>query len=273
MVTDEAIIRRTGRDQVPDDAVNARGARPSARMVVNRADHRLYRWAPIAAFAVVVVGFARTYYLKLLFGTPALPWLLHLHGALMTSWFALFFVQTSLIAAHRVNVHKRLGIVGSVLAGLIVIVGTAVALHGAARDLRLPTAGGPPPLAVLGFFLAVLLVFATLVGTALLLRRRRDWHKRLMLMSCVILAGPGLARITFERLPALAFLRGGGPSGLLDFVMLLVYACIAWDTWRHRRLHPAFVCGALLIAAVDLPFIWNFLSSSTWTHFATWLVS
>lgn len=242
-------------------------------MLANRIDHRLYRWAPIAAFTVVVVGFARTYYLKLLFGTPALPWLLHLHGALMTSWFALYFAQTSLIAANRVRVHKRLGIVGAVLAGLIVIVGTTVALHDAARDLRHPRTAGPPPLQVLGFFLAVLLVFAILVASALLLRRRRDWHKRLMLMSCLILVGPGLARISFARVPALAFLRGGGPGGLFDLVMLLVYACIAWDTWRHRRLHPAFVCGALLIAAVDLPFIWVPLSSSTWAHVATWLVS
>ena len=191
----------------------------------------------------------------------------------MTSWFVLFFVQTSLIAAHRVNVHKRLGIAGAVLLGLIVIVGAMVALRGAARDAHSPTTGGPPPLQVLGFFLAVLLVFAILVGTALLLRRRRDWHKRLMLMSCVILTGPGLSRISFERVPALAFLRGGGPSGLFDLVMLLVYACIAWDTWRHRRLHPAFVCGALLIAAVDLRFIWIVLSSPTWTHFAARLVS
>jgi len=236
-------------------------------------DHRFYRWSATAAFAVVVVGFARTYYLKLLFGTPALPWLLHLHGALMTSWFAVFFVQANLIAAHRVHAHRRLGILGGVLAGLIVIVGTAVSLHGAARELHRPTTGGPPPLQLLGFFLSVLLVFGILVGTALLLRRRRDWHKRLMLMSCVILVGPGLARITFERLPALAFLRGGAPAGLFDLVMLLVYACIAWDTWRHRRLHPAFVYGALLIAAVDLPFIWIFLSSSTWMRIATKLVS
>jgi len=26
-----------------------------------------------------------------------MPWLLHVHGALMTSWFAFFFVQTTLI--------------------------------------------------------------------------------------------------------------------------------------------------------------------------------
>ena len=191
----------------------------------------------------------------------------------MTLWFALFFVQTSLIAPHRVRLHKRLGIAGAVLGGLIVVVGATVARHATSRDLRVPTAGGPPPLQVLGFFLFVLLVFAILVGTALLLRRRRDWHKRLMLLSCVILAAPGLARITFERLPVLAFLRGGGPAGLFDLVMLLVYACIAWDTWRHRRLHPAFVCGALLIAAVDLPFIWIFLSSFSWMRVASWLVS
>jgi hypothetical protein len=273
MITAGATVPRTGSDQLADDAPAAGGGRPSGGTFASPVDHGFYRWTAIAAFAVVVVGFARTYYLKLLFGAPALPWLLHLHGALMTSWFALFFAQTSLIAAHRIRLHKRLGILGGVLAGLMVIVGAAVALRAATRDLHVPTTGGPPPLAALGFLLAVLLVFATLVGTALLLRRRRDWHKRLMLMSCVILAGPGLARITFERLPALAFLRGGGPGGSFDLVMLLVYVCIAWDTWRHRRLHPAFVCGALLIAAVDLPFIWIFLSSSTWTRIATWLVS
>ena len=271
-MTDEATIRRTGVDRVSEDAVNARGARPSARMFVDRADHRLYRWVPIAAFAVVVVGFARSYYLKLLFGTPALPWLLHLHGALMTSWFALFFVQTSLIAAHRVNAHKRLGIFGGVLAGLIVIVGTAVAVRRTARVLHGPTHGGHP-LQFMGFILAVLFVFAILVGTALLLRRRRDWHKRLMLLSCLSLTGPGLTRIPPEWFHAFAFLKSGGPAGLFGLDLFLVYACIAWDTWRHRRLHPAFVVGALLIAAYDLPFIGMFLSTSTWTHFATWLVS
>jgi hypothetical protein len=99
-----------------------------------------------------MAGFARTYYLKFAFGTPALPWLLHVHGALMTSWFALFFVQVNLIAARRVVLHRRLGVAGAVLAGLIVVVGIAVALHGAARDRLLPNTSGPPPLSVMGFF-------------------------------------------------------------------------------------------------------------------------
>jgi hypothetical protein len=273
MITAGATVPRTGSDQLADDAPAAGGGRPSGGTFASPVDHGFYRWTAIAAFTVVVVGFARTYYLRLLFGAPALPWLLHLHGALMTSWFALFFVQTSLIAAHRVRLHKRLGILGGVLAGLIVVVATTVALHGAARELHRPTTGGPPPLQFMGFILIVLLVFAILVGAALLLRRRRDWHKRLMLLSCLSMTGPGLTRIPPQWFHAFAFLKTGGPTGLFGLDLVLVYACVAWDTWRYRRLHPAFVCGALLIVAYDLPFIWMFLSSATWTRIATWLVS
>ena len=238
-----------------------------------RSDHRFFIVAATAAFAVVFVGFARTYYLKPLFGTPALPWLVHLHGFLMTSWFGLFFVQARLVATHRVARHRRLGVAGAALAALIVIVGVTVALRSAARDIHAPTAGGPPPLQGLGFILFVLLVFATLVGAALLLRRRRDYHQRLMLLSCLSLVGPGLSRIPLTHIPAVAFLRTGGPLGLFGLDLLLVYACIGYDTWRNRRLHPALLCGAMLMAAEELPFIWMFLSSPTWMHFAARLVS
>jgi hypothetical protein len=236
-----------------------------------RFDHRFYVISCVAAFAVVFVGFARTYYLRPLFGAPALPWLLHLHGALMTGWFVLFFVQTYLIASHRVAVHRRFGVFGAALAALIVIVGATVARRAAARDLHAPNAG-PPPLQFMGFILFVLLIFAVLVGAALVLRRRRDWHKRLMLLSCLAMVGPGLSRIPFKQVPALAFLRSGGPLGLFGLDLLLVYACIAWDTCRNRRLHPAFVFGWLLIAMEDLPFIWMFLSSPMWMRMARWLV-
>jgi len=232
-----------------------------------------YTWVAASAFLVVFVGFARTYYLSFLFDAPALSWLLKLHGALMTSWFVLFFVQVRLVAAHRTDLHRRLGVFGAALAALMVIVGVTVAWRAAARHIHAPRTGGPHPLQFMGFVLFVLLVFAILVGAALLLRHRRDYHKRLMLLSCLSMVGPGLFRIPFNRIPALAFLKSGGPFGLFGLDLLLVYACIAYDTWRNRRLHPALVCGALLIALEDLPFLWMFLSSPTWTRFATWLVS
>jgi hypothetical protein len=86
--------------------------------LTRRPDHRFYFYGAVAAFTVVFAGFARSYFLKNLFGTPALPWLVHLQGALMTSWFLLFFVQARLISAHRVDWHRRLAsMTGSTRAG------------------------------------------------------------------------------------------------------------------------------------------------------------
>jgi len=261
-------------DSSPDTLSQPFATVPAADRRLRLADHRFYAAACAAAFAIVLAGFARTYYLRVLFGQPPLPWLLHLHGALMTSWFALFFVQTRLIASHRVKLHRRLGIFGGVLAGLIVIIGGTVAIRATARDVHLPHPGGPPPLVFMGFLLAALLVFGTLVGAALLLRRRRDYHKRLMLLSCLSMIGPGLARIPLKRFPAaLAFLKSGGWAGLFSLDAMVLYGCIAWDTARHRRLHPAFAAGGLLIVmAEDLPFIWRFLSTPIWLDFAARLV-
>lgn len=77
--------------QLPRDApFRAPAEAVAASQPPRRADHRYYAWAGAAAFAIVFAGFARTYFLKFLFGAPELPWLLHLHGALMTSWFILF---------------------------------------------------------------------------------------------------------------------------------------------------------------------------------------
>jgi hypothetical protein len=259
--------------QVPDAPVLVPAATAAAALrPTRRAHHGFYAWAGTVAFAVVLIGFARSFYLKLVFGTSSLPWLLHLHGVLMTSWFALFFVQTYLVASPRVRAHRRLGVAGAMLAALIPIIGVAVALRATARDARLPHSEGPAPLAFMGFLFAALLVFSILVGAALLLRRRREYHGRLMLLSCLSMIGPGLARIPLDRLPAIAFLKTGGPGGLFGLDLLILYACIAWDTWRFPRLHPAFLAGGLLIVALGLPFIWMLFSTQAWTRIATWLV-
>ena len=63
-------------------------------------ERRLYIWVAVFIPIIVLMGFARTYYLKGLFGTPPLPGLLvHLHGIVMTSWLALFAAQVWLAVA------------------------------------------------------------------------------------------------------------------------------------------------------------------------------
>src|ERR1041385_8610276 len=104
----------------------------------------------IAVAATVGAGFAPTYYLKPLFATPALPLSLHIHGALFTAWVLLFVAQTSLVAANRTDLHRRLGVAGAGLAVAMVVSGTAVAIESA--RLARPALGvlaGAAPLFVL----------------------------------------------------------------------------------------------------------------------------
>jgi hypothetical protein len=99
-------------------------------------DRRLYLGASLIFFALVFWTFARTFYLKPFFGTPPLSALLHIHGAVMTGRVVLLVVQTSLIATHRVQWHRRLGVFGAVWAALVVSVGSITTLHAAAREVR-----------------------------------------------------------------------------------------------------------------------------------------
>ena len=102
--------------------------------------------AAVAALAVFA-GFAPTYYLKGLYGTPALSTVRHLHGIVFTLWMILFLVQTTLISARRHSWHRRLGIAGTGLAGVMLIVGTAVAIAAARhpQPVQVVAAAFPPP--------------------------------------------------------------------------------------------------------------------------------
>ena len=208
-----------------------------------RPDRSTYIVAALACATIAVTGFARSYYLKSLFGWPPLPVLLHVHGVIMSSWFVLFFVQAYLIATHRVRLHRRLGIVGAVLALLVVVVGTYATVAATAREVRGHVVRQFHFL--FGLNLVNLLVFAILVVSALALRIRPEFHKRLMLMATLSILAPAVARIT------LLFTHGPMIQLLAFYLCVLTFVLI--DTIRHRRLHPAFgLSGLLLIGSFHL---------------------
>src|SRR5579864_8701773 len=95
---------------------------------------RFYTWFVVCAFLILFAGFARSYYLRLVFETTGLPLLLHLHGFLFTSWFVLFFVQARLVARHRVDLHRKLGVVGAFLAPLCACVAIRVSFNAGRRS-------------------------------------------------------------------------------------------------------------------------------------------
>jgi hypothetical protein len=223
-------------------------------------DRRLYTWAAIGIALIVLTGFARTYYLKGLFGTPALPGLVHVHGLVMTLWVALFVTQVWLVAGRRTGIHRRLGAIGGVLAGLVLVVGVTTAIAAARRGVP----PDPPPLVFMAVPLGDMLMFAILVGTGLFFRRRSEIHKRLMLLSCGVFLTAAIARIPLK------FIETGGPLIYFGLTDLCLLACVAFDTVKHRRLHPAFGWGVLLLIASQ-PLRLMLAGTDAWMRFATWL--
>ena len=224
-------------------------------------DRRFYTYAGVGVALIILLGFAKTYYLKLAFGTPALSPLLHLHGLVMSSWFLLFIIQAKLVAARRVDLHKKLGILAALVACAVLVVGPLTAIA-AARAGHTP---GPPPLVFLVVPIGDMVVFGSLVGAGLWFRKRPEIHKRLMLLSCVGILAAAIARIPIDAIST------AGPLVYFGLTDLFVLACLFYDRARTGRFHPAFAWGAAFIV-LSHPARLIFSSTSLWMKLAHWMV-
>jgi len=230
-------------------------------------DRVFYAGVAGAAAIMTLTGFAPTYYLRLFDGGPSatisggpFTTLLHVHGALFTSWVALFIAQTALISTHRVAIHRKMGVAGGMLAVAMVIVGVLAGIGLARRG------GAPPGIDALSFLaipLFDMLMFAIFVTTALALRRDRESHKRLMLLAYASLLGAPAAR-----LPGVLPL---GPFAFYGIAFLIVIAGAVYDYISRRRVHKIYLWGgALLFVSVPLRLIIS--STSAWHAFAQFLI-
>lgn len=224
-------------------------------------ERRIYLAAAIATTALVLIGFARTYYLKSLNGAPPLTPLVHLHGLVMTVWFGLFFVQVFLVSKRRVDLHRRLGTFGMLWAPVVFVVAVATSITAAKLGHAPP---GPPPLVFLAVPLGDMFFFACVVPLAFVYRKQPAIHKRLMLLAFVGLLAAAIARIPLD---AIAHV---GPLAYFGLTTLIAAACITADTIRHRRLHPAFGWGLLFLVATQVGRL-AISQTETWMRFATWV--
>ena len=205
-------------------------------------DRRFYTGMALVAAAIVFAGFAPTYFLRASYQSTPLPTYLHVHGFLFTTWIALFIAQTSLVAARRTEVHRRLGWATAALAAIMVVVGTTagiVSMRGQVEAGNVDQA-----LAFLTTPLFSMVVFATLVAAAIRLRRDPQTHKRLMLLATISILDAAIARLPF------AFLRTSTWS-FMAMTDVLVIAAILYDVASRRRVHPAYLWGGLLIVVVQ----------------------
>jgi hypothetical protein len=187
---------------------------------------------------MMFAGFAPTYYFR---GAtlPPLTGLYQLHGFLFTAWLLLFIGQTALVAAGRTALHRQLGIAGAVLAALLVIVGLTVAIEALRRGVAPP---GIDPRAFFSLPVVDILIFAFLVGMAVVWRRSSEAHKRLMLLGTISLITAAVARFVLMTAGPQA-----NPIGLFLGTDLFVVALFAFDLRIRHRIHWATWLGGLLV--------------------------
>lgn len=222
-------------------------------------ERRFYVSAAIGVAIIVLAGFSID--VDLLRDMSGLSALVRLHGAVMLGWIALFVTQTALVARRRIEWHRRLGIVGTVLAVLIVTMDTMTVIVAARLGgNHLPP--GMPPRLFLARGLFDLVTFAVLVSGAIVLRRHSAWHKRLMLLAALLLLDAAVSRFIGAYTPwdlDAAWVRDA-----------LILTCAGIDTLRYRRLHPAFVVGGLLVFVTDPLANWA-AAGPAWARFCAWL--
>jgi hypothetical protein len=129
-------------------AVVTTTASPGLLVPPAASDRKFYTGMAIAMLFTALIGFSRTYFVGLFSGhattvTGRVPNVtVHVHALLFTSWLVLFIVQTSLVATHRVKVHRKLGYFGVALGTAMIVVGGRAAVE-AARLGAVPPGANP----------------------------------------------------------------------------------------------------------------------------------
>ena len=245
-------------------AFSARAPRVRANL---RFEHLVFSGLAAIILAAVFLGFAQTFYLRGIltipawkaFAVPPLPLLVQIHGAIFSSWILLLTTQTSLVTAHRVDLHRRLGFVGFVLACLLVLVGLATTCQMLARRFT----PGDPRLRFPFLQVVDMIVFSTLICFGYRQRRNPAAHKRLMLIGTITLLDA-----VFVRWPVLVvgnFLV----AEMCCYALLLLLA--GYDLWSMGKVHRATLWASAVLIVSHHPILSIFAQHLIWHRFAIYM--
>ncbi|HET9406788.1 MAG TPA: hypothetical protein VFO39_06085 [Candidatus Sulfotelmatobacter sp.] len=240
-----------------------------------RFDHVFFPALAWLMLITVFVGFAPSYYLAGVVRAPLPSLAIHVHAILFSGWILLLIAQTSLTARGRVDLHRRLGIAGFILAGSMLVVGVWAATDRLARSpVRHGMPGVPLPLDALGFYIfgpANVVAFVVLIVFAYRARFDSAAHKRLIIVASTALMTAPIARWHLHQfLRTKEFGVGAVMAERLSYIFILML--IAYDLWATRRVHRATLwAGAFLIGLQQ--FALHFARTSLWYAFAGWVQS
>ncbi|MEM9078836.1 MAG: hypothetical protein AAGC43_17480 [Bacteroidota bacterium] len=193
----------------------------------------------VFGIAITIIGFIPTYFRPLVEAKSFDP-IYHIHGFFSASWLILFLVQSALINRANHKLHRKLGWLGIVVSIGIVITLQRVGFVTATREIE--TGIGLGAQTFLGTVLDSL-TMGTLIIIAIVLRRKADIHKRLMLLATIIMLWVAWMRLRYYFPPF------PGNFDLFGFVFAMLPIPIFW--WIERgalgKIHPTMLKVGLMV--------------------------
>lgn len=227
-----------------------------------RFDHIFFGVTSWMMLAAVFVGFAPTYYFAGVFRAPLPSTIIHVHGAAFSCWILLLVTQTSLVSAHRVDLHRKLGLAGFGLACLMPVLGWWAATDRLAHGV---IAGRLDSYFFYIIPMTDMMIFATLIVFAYRTRRDPAAHKRFIYVATV-----GLLIAAIARWPWSLVHRNAPMAAIVSYSFLLLL--IAYDLWSTRKVHRATIWASailIFIQQIRLPIG----KTAAWHSFAAWVQS
>jgi len=226
-----------------------------------RFDDLFFSAMALLILTTVFVGFARTYFLAGIFRAPLPSLIVHIHGAVFSSWILFLIAQISLVSAGRVDLHRRLGLAGFGLASLMVILGVLAATNSMARGFT------PPgfPFGALTFYaipIIEMVGFATLIYFAYRARFYPAAHKRLILIATILLLFPAIDRIRA--------MDAAKPFFTSIFVYIFLLILITYDFWSLGKVHRATIWASAFVVIVTQAGV-PIGNTAVWHEFAGWV--
>lgn len=192
--------------------------------------------------AIIVLGFS----MQLAMGrsTFASPVRVHVHAILFMGWVAIYLAQNVLVAMNRIDLHRRLGWLAAVWMIPMVISGFLVTV------IMVQNGTAPfffQPLQFLVFDPMTITGFAGLTISAIMLRRRTDWHRRLHFCGMALLLAPA-----FGRMLPLPLMQPWAWEATFGVTLLFPLAGVWADLRRGGTIHRAWLWGLGAMLAVFL---------------------
>jgi hypothetical protein len=212
-------------------------------------DRPFYFWMALLIVAVVVYGFSFTVNANLFHPPSSRPAILYVHAALFTGWLVFLIVQSALVRARHVKVHKKLGWFGLVMGVAMPLVGVATAI--AMNRLRL-RAGDATVAAFLIIPFWDMVSFSVTFALAFYWRTKPEFHRRLILMASCALTAAAFGRFPIAAVRDVWFYAG------VDSLILLG---VVRDLMVNKRIHPVYLYGLPLMMMGQLTIMYTSLHS------------